>query len=69
MGLSTGSLTNHLGEGGDIVLIAAFKASKRGAMSNVGEKNVHGERGALLEIRRFQGATLLPGTLRPPSHG
>lgn len=48
MGLSTGSRTNDLGEGCDIALMAAFKALKRGGMSDVGEKNVHGGRCAIL---------------------
>lgn len=51
MCFSIGSLTNDLGEGCDIVLKAAFKELKRGAMSSVVEENIHSRRSVILEIR------------------
>ncbi|KOS37973.1 hypothetical protein ACN38_g11225 [Penicillium nordicum] len=53
MGLSTGNLTNDLGEGFDLALMAAFKVLKRGGMSGVGEENVHGGC-VILEVRSFE---------------
>lgn len=67
MGLSTGNLTNDVGEGFDLALMAAFKALKRGGMSGVGEENVHGGRCAILEVRSFERGHAAPRKFVVPS--